>query len=125
LAYSRYDNFTYRGGATAPFHLAPWRGGFDAQYMFRKKIGLQAKLVYVGNREAFDPSLLDNNAQNPLGVNPILDAFWDMDMSIDFYFNDNLTAFLRVHNAFASRYDLYLGYGAQRFLTLAGFSFRL
>ncbi len=125
LAYSRYDNFTYRGGATAPFHLAPWRGGFDAQYMFRKKIGLQAKLVYVGSREAFDPSLLDNNAQNPLGVNPILDAFWDMDMSIDFYFNDNLTAFLRVHNAFASRYDLYLGYGAQRFLTLAGFSFRL
>lgn len=120
LAVSRYENFKYQGEATAPYHLAPWRGGFDAQYTFRKKLGVQARLIYVGAREAFGEDF-----QGTAQIEPELPAFWDIDLSVDYYFNDNLTGFFRIHNAFAYRYDLYLGYGAQRFLALGGFKFRL
>lgn len=121
LAFSRYE---FEGDV--PYHLAPWRGGLHTRYSFRNKIAVKAELIYVGTREAFDPNTFDE--PDDLLWNEdfhVLPSFWDIDIQVDYFFNQNLTAFLKIHNAFARRYDMYLGYGAQRFLALAGFSFKL
>ena len=119
LAYSRYE---FEDGAI-PYHLAPWRGGINTTYNFRKKIVFKTELVYIGQREAFNPNNFAND-QFPEDFH-ILSPFWDVDFQVDYYFNNNLTAFIKIHNMLAYRYDMYLGYGAQRFLAMAGFSFRL
>ena len=118
LSYSRFE---FEGDI--PYHLAPWRGGFNTRYNFRNKIGVKLDIIYVGTREAFNP----NHYEDAPWADDfhVLPSFWDADLQVDYYFNQNLTAFIKVHNAFASRYDMFLGYGAQRFLGLIGFSFKL
>lgn len=124
LSYSRYE---FEGG-DIPYHLAPVRGGLNVRYTFRNKIALKTELIYMGEREAFNPQAEDIAALETVVWDDdfhVLPAFWDMDVQIDYFFSQNLNVFLKVHNAFASRYDMYLGYGAQRFLFLAGLSFKL
>jgi len=126
-SYINYSRYEFEGG-DIPYHLAPWRGGMNVRYTFRNKIALKAELLYVGAREAFNPKADDILAlENVVWEDDfhILPSFWDMDVQVDYHLSQNLTFFLKVHNAFASRYDMYLGYGAQRFLALAGFSFKL
>ncbi|MCC5916554.1 MAG: TonB-dependent receptor [Cryomorphaceae bacterium] len=128
IAFSEYQ-FTFQDEFTVPYHLAPWRGGFNLNYKYLNKIVANVELTYIGQREAFyvNEQPFDGNLPAvgfPEGFD-ILPGFWDLDLKFDYNFNPNLTVFLKVHNALASNYDMFLGYGAQRFLGIIGLSFRL
>ncbi len=101
-----------------PWHLPNWRSHIRAKYNLNKKLSLGSEVFYVGKRTAFDQDV------NP-ELNALLTAFTDVNFNANYMYSKNLSVQLSIENMFFSRYEHYLGYGAQRFLAMLAFTYKL
>lgn len=113
---TRYDYYEFLNNLA--WHLPSWRSHIRAKYALNKKLSLGSEIFYVGQRTAFEQSV------NP-DIEALLGAYTDVNFNANYIYNQNISVQLSIENMFFSRYEHYLGYGAQRFLAMLAFTYKL
>ena len=102
-----------------PYYLPEIEGGLAISYLWKNKIKLNTDWLYVGERYAFDPSIVNSE------LSATLDSYIDARMGAEYFYNANLSAGVNVTNLLSSSYEQWLGYNAQeiRFLITLSYKF--
>lgn len=108
-----YDLSTFENA----WHLPAFLAGLNLGYTYREKLKLRTDWNYVGRRTAFKESdLTPGSAKLP--------GYLDVGLNFEYLYNSRLSAFVDVSNLLNQKYDLYLGYKAQRINFVMGFAYK-
>lgn len=99
------------------WHTPNFTAGLLAQYIYREKIKVGADMKFTGSREAF---VQDNNQV----VSSTLPAYFLTNLQLEYLYNTRLSAFINVYNLTNSKYDVFLGYQAQKINFMLGLGYK-
>lgn len=99
------------------WHLPWFTSHLSVRYTLAQKINLATQLQYVGPRQAF-------SAPKSPTLQPMLEGYLQLNLEVDYRYNERISAFLRFYNLLNQDYQLYLGYPAQQLLFQMGFGYR-
>ncbi|MDZ7846774.1 MAG: hypothetical protein U5L96_08375 [Owenweeksia sp.] len=116
VAFAELRSYNTKNEAEA-WHMPNFFASINLDYTFREKLKLGTDWNYVGPREAF---LQEDNPQ----LSSTLPAYLDVALNFEYLYNSRLSGFLTVSNLLNQKYDLYLGYKAQRINFLMGFAYK-
>ncbi len=121
VAEAEYRLFVMPTDSIKPWHEAPFRFTFSANYNLKDKFIFKASISAYGAREA------RNFSTDSLGVvsmTPItLKGYADANLGVEYRYRKWLGAFVDLRNIAALRYDIWKQYPAQRFSFIAGLHF--
>jgi hypothetical protein len=121
VAEAEYRLFVMPTDSIRPWHEAPFRFTFSANYNLKDKFIFKASISAYGAREA------RNFSTDSLGVvsmTPItLKGYADANLGVEYRYRKWLGAFVDLRNIAALRYDIWKQYPAQRFSFIAGLHF--
>lgn len=122
LAKASYTTYSLRTQPEA-WHLPNLRIDLTTDYNLGKKLYAKIRLHAQNDRTAL--SVLNVPGAEPAGENfsVKLKGFVDADLGLEYRYTNRLSAFVEVRNVFASRYEQWYRFPAQRFLLLGGASF--
>ena len=103
----------------AAWNLPALRLTAMGKYALGEKIYLNLDAFLVGERQ-----VLPNSLAGVPDKAEVLPAYFDLNLGAEYRYSELLSAFLRVNNLTASKYDLWLNYPAQRFNVMGGFTYR-
>ena len=103
----------------AAWNLPALRFTAMGKYSISEKIYLNLDAFLVGERQVLPTSLagVPSDAE-------VLPAYVDLNLGAEYRYSELLSAFIKVNNLTASKYDLWLNYPAQRFNIMGGFTYR-
>ncbi|MDR9374261.1 MAG: hypothetical protein RI565_05295 [Schleiferiaceae bacterium] len=104
-------------GNQPAWHLPWFTSRLAARYSLAQKINIATQLQYIGPRQAFRAPL------NPQ-LNAMLEGYLQLNLEVDYQYNERISAFLRFRNLLNQDYQLYLGYPAQQLFFQMGFGYR-
>ncbi len=99
------------------FNLPNIEAGVNFTYLLKEKIRFNSDMSFIGTRTAF------NSTANTT-VESELDAFFNWDLGIQYFYNSRLSIFLNTYNLTNSQFDKYLGYRAQSIQFLTGITYK-
>lgn len=99
------------------WNLPPFIANIFGTYQHNKWSG-KAELFTKGKRK--DLMIQQDNSEIPV----FLDAYADMNISVNYAFNKKWSAFLDLNNLFNKNYEVYSNYQVQGFQILGGFIYR-
>lgn len=100
------------------WHLPSFLAGMNFTYTYRGKLKLGTDWNYVGKRTAF-------LQEDMPSISAELPGYLDVGLNFEYLYNSRLSGFVNVTNLLNQKYDLYLGYKAQRIGFLMGFAYKL
>ena len=99
------------------WHLPSFLAGLNLTYTYREKLKLGTDWNYVGKRTAFFQ-------EDKPDISAELPGYMDVGLNLEYLNNSRLSGFVNVTNLLNQKYDLYLGYKAQRIGFLMGFAYK-
>ncbi len=97
------------------WHRPTWTNKLLLQYVYEKKLTLQAELFNQNGLQGYNP--VSKQIQK-------LPAIIDANLQADYWVLTNLSAFLKINNLFSQEYQQFLYYDNQRFNALLGVLWR-
>lgn len=120
VAQADYRFFTMPSDSIAPWHEAPFRFQFGANYNLKDKFIFKAGIVAQSQRVARGYDITPfGERYTKIG----LDAFVDANLGVEYRYKKWLGAFVDFRNIGAMRYELWDRYPSQRFSFIAGVHF--
>jgi hypothetical protein len=95
---------------TTPYHLPKLRIGADVKQTIREKFEIEARLAYVGGRQAL--------AQDNQIFNADMKNIFDVFLGLGYNINTNLSTGIEFTNLISQQYEVWLSYPSQRFRAL-------
>ena len=99
------------------WHLPSFLAGLNFTYTYREKLKVGTDWNYVGKRTAFVQEDMPS-------ISAELPGYLDVGLNFEYLYNSRLSGFVNVTNLLNQKYDLYLGYKAQRIGFLMGFAYK-
>ncbi|MCS7018632.1 MAG: hypothetical protein RMJ87_00830 [Cytophagales bacterium] len=94
-----------------PWHRPLFTAGFNTSYLIDNKIRLSSELYHLAGIRAFSPRT---------GALIALQPVFDLNLQIDYFFNNRFSAFLTGYNLFSQRYQRFLNYEVRQLTVLGG-----
>ncbi len=99
-----------------PWHKPTIEASLSGKYLYSEKISFTANLFFNGKTYA---QVVENGAPS-IEENK---AFVDLNLGLEYHFNDRVSAYARVNNLTAARFYRWYNYPSQRINGMAGFTF--
>ncbi|MDX5326490.1 MAG: hypothetical protein LPK80_09545 [Bacteroidota bacterium] len=115
LAYGEYNQYNTSTQEHA-WHLPELRTGLRLKYTWKEKIAFSTDWQYVGERWA--------HTGDETWYAQKLDGYLDAQFGVQYYYNDNLNAYLNVTNLLSQNYQEWMGYPVQRIRFNLGLSYK-
>jgi hypothetical protein len=103
-------NLNIGDAKTTPYQLPKLRIGADVKQTIREKFEIEARLAYVGGRQAL--------AQDNQIFNADMKNIFDVYLGLGYNINTNLSAGIEFTNLISQQYEVWLSYPSQRFRAL-------
>lgn len=118
-------SYTTHSMRTQPeaWHLPNFKLDISADYNLAKKLYAKFRLHAQDDRQAMSVFAVQGAAQSGENYSVKLKGYVDADIGFEYRYTNRLSAFIEVRNMFATRYDRWYKFPAQRFLLLGGLSF--
>jgi len=99
-----------------PWHKPTIEASLSGKYLFTEKVSFTANLFFNGKTYA---QVIEN------GITSIEEnkAFVDLNLGLEYHFNDRISAFAQVNNLTSTRYYRWYNYPSQRINGMGGFTF--
>jgi hypothetical protein len=103
-------NLNIGDAKTTPYQLPKLSIGADVKQTIREKFEIEARLAYVGGRQAL--------AQDTKIFNADMKNIFDVYLGLGYNINTNLSAGIEFTNLISQQYEVWLSYPSQRFRAL-------
>lgn len=105
------------------WHLPSIKFGAGAEAAVTDKLSINTNIYYVGERKALD-FITDEVTTQLMPATVDLDGYLDVNLGINYKYNERLSLFLKGHNLADKQYERWLNYPVQGIQILAGASYK-
>ena len=100
-----------------PYHKPISKFGIGGSYLIKKKVNIWTEVFSYGKRYAVD-------LRPPTPEEITLDGFFDFNLGVEYFINENFSVFLTGTNLLNNNYQRFYNYPVQGLQVMIGVSFR-